>query len=235
MVRLYCENSLSSGDELVLSITQSHYILNVMRLKIGAEFKIFNEKDGEYIAEIMYMDKKKLCYIVVKSLINPPRLSKSLSIVFAPIKHPPATFLVQKATELGVTDIYPILTQRTVVRDIGQDKLRLAAIEASEQCGRFDIPTIYPIQTLSKFVNCIQRSHLIFCDEKENSTISIKDIKDISRDCVLLIGPEGGFSEEERIMLIHLPQTKRISLGNNILRAETALIAGLAMLKLILE
>lgn len=235
MIRLYYENGIAIGNELILSIAQSHYILNVMRLKEAAKFKIFNEKNGEYIAQIIYIDKKKLCHVMIKSLFNSPRLSKSLALAFAPIKHPSTTFLIQKATELGVTDIYPILTQRTIVRNIQIEKMKLAAIEASEQCGRFDIPKIYPMQTIVKFLNNVSKYHLIFCDEKADSVLSMKDIKDVEKNCVLVIGPEGGFVEEERVMLSGLPQVSRISLGNNVLRTETALIAAIAMLKLSLE
>jgi 16S rRNA (uracil1498-N3)-methyltransferase len=230
-IRLYSENLQNEAQkEVVISTAQAHYLTKVMRLREGAEVSIFNAKVGEFAAAVSSV---KNILFLHKKVREPVQVKENkLALAFAPIKNPGAGFIIQKATELGVDEIYPVLTQRTVVDKVNLEKLKLIAIEAAEQCGRLSLPIIHPLQNLKNFIgNFPLDASLLLADETgAGIKMSNCDFKKIN--CIL-IGPEGGFSSSEREMLKTLPALQKIDLGENILRAETAAIAAIASYQVI--
>lgn len=226
--RLYIPSPLVTGASIELSDEQFNYLIKVLRLKTGYEVAVFNEA-GEWLAHIGEIYKKSAS-ITVSEKITEPRHCKPLTLLFAPVKHPNPSFYVQKATELGVTQIIPIITERTIVRSVNDDKLALIAIEASEQSERFEIPTVSHSIQLMEAIHSIACDRILFCDEAEQSRSLLSEITEhqFSHDAIL-IGPEGGFSEEERAALKANPKVVAVSISKNILRAETAMITALGV------
>jgi 16S rRNA (uracil1498-N3)-methyltransferase len=230
-IRLYSENlHEESQKEVVISLAQAHYLTKVMRLREGAEVNIFNAKMGEFTAVIS--PDKNILYLCKKVREPMQATCNKLALAFAPIKNPGASFIVQKATELGVDEIYPVLTQYTVVDKVNLEKLKIIAIEAAEQCGRLSLPIIHPLQSLQNLIsNFPLDSSLLLADENGDG-IKMNNCNLKKVNCIL-IGPEGGFSSSEREMLKMLPSLQQIDLGENILRAETAAIAAIAIYQVI--
>lgn len=197
-----------------------------MRMKSGDTIKIFNEIDGEFIARIIDANKREVSLIIDK-LYTAAIPTAKLTLFFAPTKNVDTSYIIQKATELGVTAIIPVITQRTIVKKINLEKLQIVAKEAAEQCERFDIPSITEPIKLSKIWDTQRISGtLFFCDERGGSPL-LKTMA--NTDDALLIGPEGGFSSEEKELIYSKPNSHGITLGNRILRADTATIAALAI------
>lgn len=228
--RLYCPKvDLTIGNSFTLDPKQQHYVRNVMRAQKSDFLGIFNGHDGEYACEIQICDKKA----VIVTVINQIRVHlppTNLKLIFALIKKNPLEYLVQKATELGVGVLQPILTERTTMREINHARLETIVIEAAEQCCLTAIPTINAPILLKEAVS--NNDHILFCDErgegkKISDVISEMPIKSI------LIGPEGGFSPPEAAYLYDQPHCIPVSLGPRIMRAETAAIASLAVAQLI--
>ncbi|MCE2991406.1 MAG: 16S rRNA (uracil(1498)-N(3))-methyltransferase [Candidatus Jidaibacter sp.] len=224
--RIYLEEKINRGARVHLNEYHYRYLIKVLRLRDGDSIAIFNEVDGQWRAQITNVGKRSADLLVCEFL-RYPRITRKLTLFFAPVKNPNTSFYVQKATELGVTDLVPIVTQRTIVRSLNSEKSRLVAIEAAEQCERFDIPKIHAPITL-KQIEQFPVSKIFFCDEAAGDvpreTLLVKTDND-----AIIVGPEGGFDSEERAYLRSLPNVVPLSLGENILRAETAMIAALAI------
>jgi 16S rRNA (uracil1498-N3)-methyltransferase len=227
--RLYVDQELALDSKIILDEAQSHYIIHVLRGKPGELYRVFNQQSGEWEAEFIRGSKKETV-LNINRLLKECEPTPQLHLAFAPIKNATASFIVQKATELGVTDIWPIITTRTVVNKVNHEKLILAATEASEQSERLDIPTVHPITKLSEFIKLKPFSGtLIFCYEGEK----IRKIDKINislppKDNCLLIGPEGGFTLDEVELLKKHEYVIPVSFGARIMRAETAFIAALS-------
>ncbi len=225
--RIFIESRLSKDSLLALNKVQSNYLINVLRLKSDSTILLFNGQDGEWTGQITNPNSKSASVIVVEKIKSQINTNK-LTLLFAPTKNINSAYIIEKATELGVTDILPILTQRSVVNKVNIEKLQYSAVEASEQCERLDIPKIFDIQPLKKAVSALHiKGTLLFFDESKKCS-SIKKIQPSATDNAILIGPEGGFSEEERTFLVNLKHCIPTHMGVRILRADTAAIASLA-------
>ena len=224
-IRLFYPESLSINLEGKLDKAQSHYLTKVMRIPIGGNFSLFN-KFGEWQTIIKNISKNDLTFKVTKRLRHEEN-ETDLWLAFSPIRSNFFNFMIQKATELGVTKFIPVITERTVVRNINYERLIKIVTEASEQSNRLSIPEIDKIQKLDEFFKNNKDLNLIFGDlNSDNKKLKINNKKLL---CIL-IGPEGDYTEVEREKILKYSGTQSIKLGNNILRTETAVISALSVI-----
>lgn len=224
MIRLFVENDLKEDAEFLLPEKQAHYVRHVMRLSEGEKVLLFNGKEGEW-ESVLFLKGKKEAGVLVKSLKRNQQNLKPCGLAFALIKKENTDFVLQKATELGVTDVFPILTRRTVVRNFNEQRAKSILIEAAEQCERLDVPVLHPLKELSLFMSEIP-SHYTPVHLAERSLES--DLLSPSITPLFIVGPEGGFTSEENEQLFKMPTVKIVHLGQTVLRAETASIAVLS-------
>ena len=224
-IRLFYPESLSINLEGKLDKAQSHYLTKVMRIPIGGNFSLFN-KFGEWQTIIKKVSKNDLNFKVTKQLRHEEN-ETDLWLAFSPIRSNFFNFMIQKATELGVTKFIPVITERTVVRNINYERLIKIVTEASEQSNRLSIPEIDKLQRLDEFFKNNKNLNLIFGDlNSDNKKLKINNKKLL---CIL-IGPEGDYTEVEREKILKYGGTQSIKLGNNILRTETAVISALSVI-----
>ena len=229
-IRLYFSKELKANLLSNLSNEQSHYIKNVMRLKPGDTISLFNATNGEWDVKIINYNKENAEFKVEK-LTKIKKLETDLWLAFSPIKKNPLNMMIQKATELGIQKFIPILSERTIVKEINIERLKKIIIEASEQSNRISIPEIKNLEPLKFFLSKFPNDGiLIFCD----INCKVSDLKNIlskkKRGPVcILVGPEGDFSEKERELIIKKKEIFSLSLASNILRAETAAIAAVTI------
>ena len=224
-IRLFYPESLSINLEGKLDKAQSHYLTKVMRTPIGGNFSLFN-KLGEWQTIIKKISKNDLNFKVTKQLRQEEN-ETDLWLAFSPIRSNFFNFMIQKATELGVTKFIPVITERTVVRNINYERLLKIVTEASEQSNRLSIPEIDKLQRLDEFFKNNKNLNLIFGDlNSDNKKLKINNKKLL---CIL-IGPEGDYTEVEREKILKYSGTQSIKLGNNILRTETAVISALSVI-----
>lgn len=236
--RLYIDAPMGGGSNIVLDKSQSNYLLNVLRKRAGDEIVVFNGRDGAWLAKIA-LAGKKTAELVLEQQTAPQTPASDLWYGFAPLKSARLDYVVQKATEMGVGTIQPVLTQHTQVTRIKHDRLTANAIEAAEQCEVLSIPTVAPEVTLARLLDSWPQMHgdrkLILADEGENAASPIDLLRNLDGEKLgLLIGPEGGFSDEERDLLRKKPFVVPVSLGPRILRADTAAVAALALIQAII-
>jgi len=228
-IRLYFSDKIQSDLVAHIKKEQSHYLKDVMRLKEGDKFSVFNNQ-GEWNASVENHEKLGTKIRILEKLRD-KKNEQNIWLAFTPIKQNPLNFIIQKGTELGVQKFIPILSERTAVKDINIERIKKIIIESTEQSNRISIPQINNLQPLKKFLlDFPHKGSLIFCDincEKSNLK-NILSKKDLGPICIL-IGPEGDFSENERKLIIDLDQSFSISLAKNILRAETAAIAAVTL------
>ena len=230
-IRLFYSESLSNNLSGKLNKDQSRYLTSVMRLKTNQEFSLFN-KSGEWNTKILSI-KKGIVEFEVQNQLRQSIQEREIWLVFAPIKSNYFNFMLQKATEIGVTKLFPITTERTIVRKINEDRLNKILIEAAEQSNRLTIPSIEKIQKLEKFLNENKNINLVFGDlNTENKKI---EFKDPSKPIAVLIGPEGDFSETERVKILEFNGVQSIKLNDNILRSETAVISSLSIINYLIN
>ncbi len=227
--RLFYSKELKSGIISKLSKNQSHYINNVMRIQPGGKISLFNSVNGEWDATVV-SHNKEIIEFKVEKLSRPQQKENNLWLAFSPIKKNPQDTMLQKTTELGIEKFFPILSERSIVREINTDRAEKIVTEASEQSNRISVPKIYKIQKLKDFLkNFVENGHLIFCDINSDNNV-LKNITSNKDPVCILIGPEGDFSESERQLIVDHKKTTSISLAKNILRAETAAIAASTIL-----
>ena len=229
IIRLYFPDKIQSDLSSHLPKEQTHYIKDVMRLKIGDKLSIFNIS-GEWNAIIQSYEKKGARIKVMKK-VREKESEKNIWLAFSPIKQNPLNFIIQKGTELGIQKFIPILTERSMVREINIERIKKIIVEASEQSNRISVPEINSPKSLKDFLLQFPKNgYLIFCDinSDKNSLKKILEKKNNTPLCIL-IGPEGDFSENERKMIIEQTQTFSISLAKNILKAETAALCAIAI------
>ena len=224
-IRLYFLENLSLNLVDKLDKLQSHYILKVMRLKIGDNISLFN-KSGEWEAKILNISKSIVEFKVTQQLRQKEN-SKELWLAFSPIKSNYFNFMIQKATELGVTKFFPIIFDRTVVRKINKERLNKILIESSEQSNRLIVPIIEDPKTLNEFLN-LNNFELIFTDLNSKNT-KIDTSKLSNKPICIIIGPEGDFSESERQKILSYKGVQPIKINENILRSETAVISAISI------
>jgi 16S rRNA (uracil1498-N3)-methyltransferase len=232
MQRLFVPLDLTQGLEIEVDPQQSHYLANVLRLGAGAQLLLFNGRDGEWLAQVAAVAKKRVTLApVTQTRVQPEH--PDLVYCFAPLKQGRLDYLVQKAVEMGTGLLQPVITQHTQMSTVGIDRLRANVIEAAEQCGILAIPRVAEVVKLDRALwEWEPGRQLIFCDESADTNNPVPILNTIaSRKLGLLIGPEGGFSEEERRQLRALPFVTAIPLGPRILRADTAAVAALAIIQ----
>lgn len=230
--RLYVTSSLSEGARVTLDANQAHYLANVLRLPIGGEVLVFNGRDGEWAATLCVATKKGgevACVRQTRAQDSVPELW----LAFAPVKGERTDYIVEKATELGVSVIMPIITERTIVRKVNYERLQVKCNEAAEQCGRLSVPEVFMSLPLSTLYGPREDEALIlFADEAgDTMTIGQSLAGHAPEIIILLTGPEGGFTPAERDKLRSSAHVSAVSLGPRILRADTAAFAGLALVQ----
>jgi len=223
--RLFVRQPLGEGESVELDAGQANYLGNVMRLGVGAELLVFDGQSGEWLARIAEAAKKRMT-LAVERRTREPETVPDVWLAFAPVKRAQTDWLVEKATELGAARLIPVTTQRTIAERVKLDRLETIAIEAAEQCGRTVLPNIAELMSLPHLLRSRDAGRtLYFADESGG---------DWAPDaftpgpCVILTGPEGGFTDEERAAIRAAPNAIAVSLGPRILRAETAALAALA-------
>ena len=226
-IRLYFSKSLSNNLTDTLDKSQSHYVNKVMRVKENEIFSLFNSS-GEWEAKILNISKGIVEFNVTKQLRQKEN-PKELWLAFSPIKSNYFNFMIQKATELGVTKFIPIIFDRTIVRKINKERLEKVIIEASEQSNRINVPDIEDPKSLDDFLNN-NKVDLIFTDlNSENTKVDLKKVTD--KPTCVIIGPEGDFSEEERAKILKFSGVQPLKINENILRSETAVISAISIIK----
>jgi 16S rRNA (uracil1498-N3)-methyltransferase len=235
--RLFVEDDLASEAALLLNDDRAHYLANVLRLRVGAQVVVFNGRDGAWLAQLTEPRRKAVGLDLVEPIAaqTPP---SELWYGFAPLKSARLDYVVQKATEMGAGIIQPVVTRYTQAR-LKADRLLANAIEAAEQCEVLSIPQIAAEIALPRLIDAWPATHgdrvLLFADEGEASSSPVQALSGLSGGRIgLLVGPEGGFSDDERALLRAQPFVKPISLGPRILRADTAAVAGLAVIQAII-
>ncbi|MDC0864026.1 RsmE family RNA methyltransferase [Candidatus Pelagibacter sp.] len=224
-IRLFFQKSLSINLKDKLDKSQSHYISKVMRIKESEVFSLFNS-NGEWEAKILNISKSLVEFNITKQL-RQKEYPKELWLAFSPIKSNYFNFMIQKATELGVTKFLPIIFDRTVVRKINKERLEKVIIEAAEQSNRINIPYIEEPKSLKKFLDD-KKMDLIFTDL--NSKTNKLDLKKLTNNpSCIIVGPEGDFSETEREEILLYNGVQAIKINENILRSETAVISALSI------
>jgi 16S rRNA (uracil1498-N3)-methyltransferase len=229
-VRLFVDADLAEHAHVQLSDPQAHYLIHVMRARVGSRVRLFNGRDGEWAGTVREAERRSAllsCEVQTGPQIDVP----DVWLLFAPIKRTPADYLAQKATELGVRVLQPVFTRRTIVSRINLDRLRANAIEAAEQSGRVTVPDVRPpLQLPALLAEWDSARMLIFCDEvHEAKPIARALVQRHRAPCAILTGPEGGFDPEERALVRGLPYVLPVALGARILRADTAALAALAV------
>ena len=230
-IRLFFSDTLSANMIDKLDKNQSHYLSKVMRVKENEVFSLFN-KEGEWEAKVLGIFKNIVEFKIIKQL-RQKEITKELWLAFSPIKSNYQNFMLQKATELGVTKFLPIIFDRTVVRKINKDRIEKIVIEASEQSNRINVPTIEEAQDLNSFLKK-NSMDLIFTDLNSNIN-KIDKSKFTDKPVCIIIGPEGDFSETEREKILSFKGVQPIKINENILRSETAVISAISIVNYVIN
>jgi 16S rRNA (uracil1498-N3)-methyltransferase len=230
--RLFVEAPLSAGAPVTLGREQAHYVLNVLRLEDAAPVLLFNGRDGEWLARLARQGKRD-AVLAPERQVRAQTPAGDIHYLFAPLKQARLDYVVQKAVEMGASLIRPVITRHTQVNRINRDRLLANVVEAAEQCGILCVPQVQDEVRLDQLLDAWDGSRtLVFCDEDAAVGDPIEALRAAPDSPLsLLIGPEGGFSPEERERLLRLPQVLRLSLGPRILRADTAAVAALALVQ----
>ena len=235
-IRLLIESPLIKPNSIIeINDNDFNYLVNVMRKKIGEELLVFNGVDGQWLAQIIEVNKKNCLLKIIsqnKTQYTPPKIT----LAFAPVKNIRIDFIASKATELGITKFQPILTQHTIVDKVNLERFKANIKEAAEQCERLDLPAIFEPMKLNSFLKKPKENQiLILCDEsgsgKKASEVLPKIQTSNQSEIIILIGPEGGFSKTEFEQLDQTDNLHKITLGPRILRADTAIIAAITLVQ----
>ena len=230
-IRLFFSDTLSANMIDKLDKDQSHYLSKVMRVKENEVFSLFN-KEGEWEAKILGISKNIVEFKIIKQL-RQKEITKELWLAFSPIKSNYQNFMLQKATELGVTKFLPIIFDRTVVRKINKDRLEKIVIEASKQSNRINVPIVEDSQSLNNFLKTASID-LIFTD-LNSSNNKIDKSKLTNKPVCIIVGPEGDFSEAERKKILSFKGVQPIKINENILRSETAVISAISIINYVIN
>jgi len=231
--RLFVEAPLLPDATVSLGREQANYLGNVLRLKAGDSVLVFNGRDGEWRAAIS--GRKRLDSLTILNPTRPQDRLPEICYAFAPLKHARLDYMVQKAVEMGAGRLQPVLTRFTQVARVNGERMRANVVEAAEQCGILSLADVAEPLPLERFLNQRGRERLlIFCDEAAEAANPLRALDGATAEASgidVLVGPEGGFAEEERALLLRQPRILRLSLGPRILRADTAAVAALALVQ----
>jgi len=232
--RLYVDAPLAEGATVALGSGQAHYLGAVLRLKSGARVLVFNGRDGEWSATMAA--QKRAVTLAVGARTRVQTAPADLHYLFAPLKAARHDYMVQKAVEMGVSCLQPVLTRHGQVTRVNAERMRANAIEAAEQCGILSLPDIRPPVAFARLLAERDPARcLVFCDEDAEDANPVAALAGVPRSpLAVLIGPEGGFAEDERAALLKLPSVVRLCLGPRILRADTAAVAALALVQAVI-
>jgi 16S rRNA (uracil1498-N3)-methyltransferase len=233
--RLFIDADLAAGISVALDRNQSNYLGNVLRLSAGDTILVFNGRDGEWQAALSGRKRPERLEVVAQT--RPQDRLPDLTYVFAPLKHARLDYMVQKAVEMGASQLQPVLTRFTQVARVNGMRMRANVIEAAEQCGILSIAAVAEPLSLDRWLTDRTAERLlIFCDEAADvaNPVAALQAEAAAQGIDVLAGPEGGFAEEERALLLRQPRTLRLSLGPRILRADTAAVAALALVQTVL-
>jgi 16S rRNA (uracil1498-N3)-methyltransferase len=232
--RLFVEGELAAGLTLDLAEAQAHYLTGVLRLRPGVRLLVFNGRDGEWSASLVET-RKRGATLSLERQTRPQEDGPDIDYLFAPLKRSRLDYMVQKVTEMGVRRLRPVMTERTIAERINEERMRANVIEAAEQCGILRVPKVHPAVTLQDaLAGWPSERKLIYCDEHDTGD-PIATLGQVSPGPIaVLVGPEGGFSDRERELLIAKPFVVPLSLGPRIIRADTAAVAVLALTNAVL-
>ncbi len=234
--RIYLNEALTLGTSITLGKEQAHYLITVLRKTVADQLLVFNGKEGEFLAAFTEVAKNKaVIQLTQQSRSFTP--SPPLTLIFSPVKNIKPEFIVQKATELGVSAIIPCCFTNTVKTGVNLDRLHAVACEAAEQCERLDVPAISELITLKQLIPILQqKEHILFCDESGQGKPIYEVLQQQQRNgkWALVVGPEGGFTPAEIDYFYSLPNLNGVGLGSRILKAETAIIAVLSIWQAVL-
>ena len=231
--RVYISQDLAPEAEIKLDPQQTNYLVNVLRLGAGAPILLFNGRDGEFSASLS-TSSRKAALLAVGARTRAQEAPPDVDYLFAPLKHARLDYMAQKAVEMGARRLRPVITRHTQVARANLERLRANAIEACEQCGVIWIPEIAPVEPLAEALKLWPPERLlVFCDEEADQASPLDALGNARADSGvgLLIGPEGGFDDDERAAILSAPHVLRLSLGPRILRADTAAVAALALIQ----
>jgi 16S rRNA (uracil1498-N3)-methyltransferase len=229
--RLHIEETLSAGREIALSREQGHYLTGVLRLSAGDAVRVFNGREGEWLAYLATVSKKSVSLRCERHVAE-AKLPPDIDYVFAPLKHARLDYVVQKATELGVRRLRPVMTSRTITERVNLDRMRSNVVEAAEQCNLVHVPEVLEPEKLEKVLASWESGRsLVYCDETKTGANPLESLKALQMPSAVLVGPEGGFTDEEKKLLESHDFIIGISLGPRIMRADTAAIAVLTLVQ----
>ena len=233
--RLYVDHDLDPGGTIPLAREQANYLINVMRRDAGDLVLVFNGRDGEWRARIEIAGKRQTS-LILENQARAQSGGPDLHYLFAPLKRSRLDYMVQKATELGVARLQPVLTRHTIAERVNGERMRANVIEAAEQCGILRIPAIAAPERLDRVLASWDPTRrLVFCDEGAPIADPVAALREVAPGpLAVLIGPEGGFAPEERDALIALPFVVRLAMGPRIMRADTAAVAALTLVNAVL-
>ena len=230
-IRLYHPDSILENNTSLLSKEHTHYVVNVMRLKRGSKLNFFN-KNGEWKSEIIFLNKDRVEVRFLEKIKEAVNLSKT-EIAICLVKKNPMDTILQKATELGISKIIPIVSERTEVKELNIDRAKKIVIEATEQSNQLVPPEITNVIKLKDFLKTFdETSKLLFADVNSKDNLKIEDLKNFKSLCIL-IGPEGDFSPVERESILQNRAVKPFTLSRNILRSDTAVISAISLVNFI--
>lgn len=235
--RLFVEAPLHAGARIALDRGQANYLLNVLRLRAGESVLVFNGVDGEWRTEVS-VEGRKAADLVCMELTREQTAPPDLIYAFAPLKHARLDYMVQKAVEMGAGVLQPVLTRRTQSSRVNLERMRSNTVEAAEQCGIISLPTVREETDLGVFLNTLEKDRLlVFCDEDapvSNPVDALAKLGNKRAKLAVVVGPEGGFTDQERALVAAHETCVRVSLGPRILRADTAAVAALAIVQAVL-
>lgn len=232
--RLHLEAELAEQRDIALAREQAHYLTGVLRLGPGDPVAVFNARDGEWLAYLTDVTKKDArirCERQVSAVTPPP----DVDYCFAPLKHARLDYVVQKATELGARRLRPVITQRTIAERVNLERMKANVIEAAEQCNLVFVPEVMEPVKLPQLLRDWEKGRaLVYCDETATVVNPLAALRAIAAPAGVLIGPEGGFTPEEKALIASLPFVTAIKLGPRIMRADTAAVAALTLVQAVL-
>ncbi|WP_445501483.1 16S rRNA (uracil(1498)-N(3))-methyltransferase [Microvirga sp. G4-2] len=235
--RLFVDSPLQKDARIALDRAQANYLLNVLRLRAGESALIFNGQDGEWRAEVS-VEGRKSADLVCMERIREQTAQPDLVYAFAPLKHARLDYMVQKAVEMGAGVLQPVITHRTQSTRVNLERMRANVIEAAEQCGILTIPEVREEENLERFLKGLDKNRvLVFCDEDAavaNPVEALARLGNKPSGVAVIVGPEGGFTDQERALVAAHERCVRVSLGPRILRADTAAVAALAIVQSVL-